>query len=117
MVVRSCALGEGAVDLKQVVALLRARAPQNRPLHLNIEAPQEYIPLRLFTADFWRSHGEVTGRELGQVLRLAEKQNAPARDEDRIASMRKQSEQVILAEEEAAVARSVAYCRDVLGLL
>jgi len=117
LVVRGCALGDGVVDLKAVVESLRTRAPHDRPLHLNIEAPQEYIPLRLFTAGFWRSHGEVTGRELGNILRLMEKRNAPARKEDRIASMRGEPVSVILAEEEAAVARSIAYCRDVLDLL
>jgi sugar phosphate isomerase/epimerase len=117
LIVRGCALGDGVVDLGAVVAALRARAPQGRPLHLNIEAPQEYIPLRLFTAGFWRSHGQVTGRELENTLRLLEKQNAPARKEDRIASMRGEPESVILAEEEAAITRSIAYCRDVLHLL
>ena len=73
--------------------------------------------MRLFAADFWQSHAEVTGRELGCVLRLLEKQKAPARSEDRIASMRNEPMSVILADEEAAVARSVTYCRDVLGLL
>jgi sugar phosphate isomerase/epimerase len=116
LVVRGCPLGDGVVDLKAVVELLRTRAPQGRPLHLNIEAPQEYIPLKLFTAGFWRSHGEVTGRELEKVLRLLEKRNAPARSEDRIASMRGEPERVILAEEEAAIARSIVYCRDVLHL-
>lgn len=114
LVVRGCALGDGVVDLKAVLDALRTRAPQDRPLHLNIESPQEYIPLKVFTAEFWRSHAEVTGREFGNVLRLAEKRNAPARDDDRIASMRGAPASVILAEEEAAVARSVAYCRDVL---
>jgi len=104
----------GVVDLKAVLDVLRTRAPQDRPLHLNIESPQEYIPLKVFTAEFWRSHAEVTGREFGNVLRLAEKRNAPARDDDRIASMRGAPASVILAEEEAAVARSIAYCRDVL---
>jgi len=117
LIVRGCALGDGVVDLKAVVEVLRARAPQGRPLHLSIEAPQEYIPLRLFTAEFWRHHHEVTGRELERVLRLLEKRNAPARNEDRIASMRREPESVILAEEEATVARSIAYCRDVLHLL
>jgi sugar phosphate isomerase/epimerase len=116
LVVRGCALGDGVVDLKAVVEVLRARAPRGRPLHLNIEAPQEYIPLKLFTAGFWRSHGDVTGRELERMLRLLEKRNAHARNEDRIASMRGEPERVILAEEEAAVARSIAYCRDVLHL-
>lgn len=117
VVVRGCALGDGAVDLTAAVDILRAKAPRAQPLHLNIESPQEYLPLRLFTADYWRTHGDITGKDLGHFLRLVEKQNAPARDEDRIASMRGEPESVILAEEEVTIARSVAYCRDVLRLL
>ena len=117
IVVRGCSLGDGAVDLKAIVEILRQRAPKGQPLHLNIESPQEYLPLKLFAADYWRTHGEITGKDLEYFLRLAEKQNAPARPEDRIASMRGEPEGVILAEEEAAVAKSVTYCRDVLGLL
>jgi sugar phosphate isomerase/epimerase len=108
VVVRGCALGDGVVEL------LRTRASLKQPLHLNIEAPQEYIPLRLYTAEFWRHHREVTGSELENFLRLVEKRNARARSEDRIASMRGEPERVILAEEEAAIVRSVAYCRGVL---
>ena len=52
LVVRGYALGDGVVDLKAVVELLRTRAPHGRPLHVNIETPKEYIPLKLFTAGF-----------------------------------------------------------------
>jgi sugar phosphate isomerase/epimerase len=117
VVVRGCALGDGVVDLKAVVEILRTRAPLRVPLHLNIEAPQEYIPLKLFAAEFWRHHREVTGNELEDFLRLVEKRNAHARTADRIASMRGEPERVILAEEEAAIARSIAYCRNVLRLV
>jgi sugar phosphate isomerase/epimerase len=117
LIVRGCALGDGVVDLKAVVDMLRVQAPRDQPLHLNIESPQEYLPLKLFTAEFWRWHGEVTGNELGNILRLAEQRNMPARGDYRIASMRGEPERVILAEEEAAIARSIAYCRDVLRLL
>jgi hypothetical protein len=89
---------------------------QRTAMLLGIEAPQEYIPLALFTADFWRHHGEVAGRELENILRLAEKQNARARPEDRTAAMRGAGEATVLAEEEQAIARSVAYCREVLRL-
>jgi sugar phosphate isomerase/epimerase len=116
LIVRGCALGDGVVDLKAVVEILRAKAPRDQPLHLNIESPQEYLPLKLFTADFWRWHGEVTGRELENILHLTEKRNMPAKDDWRIASMRGEPESVVLAEEEAAIARSVTYCRDVLRL-
>jgi hypothetical protein len=117
LIVRSCALGDGVVDLKAIVRILRSNAPAGRPLHLNIESPQEYLPLRLFTAEFWRWHGDVTGSDLGNILRLAERRGMPAETDCRIASMRGEPETAILAEEEAAVVRSVAYCRDVLGLL
>ena len=117
IVVRGCAVGEGAVDMKAIVGVLRARAPQSRPLHVNIQATQEYLPLKLFTAEYWRKHGEVTGQELEHILRLAEKQNARAQTGDLLSSDRGEPESVILAEEEATVAKSVAYCRDVLHLI
>lgn len=117
IVVRGCAVGDGAVDTKAIVQVLRTRAPQGRPLHVNIQATQEYLPLKLFTAEYWRKHGDVTGSELEHILRLAEKQNVRARKEDLLPSDRGEPESVILAEEEIAVARSVAYCRDVLRLL
>ena len=105
------------MDLKAILDILRAGAPKGRPLPLNIESPQEYLPLKLFTAEYWRRHGDVTGSELEHILRLLEKQNKSARSEDRSASVRGEPESVILAEEEAAVVKSVAYCRDVLRLL
>ena len=117
LIARGCASGEGVVDLKAIVEILRAKAPQDRPLHLSIESPQEHLVLKMLTAEFWRGHGDVTGRELGNMLRLAEKRNMPIQGEYRIAALRGEGESTILAEEEAAIARSVAYCRDVLHLL
>jgi 3-oxoisoapionate decarboxylase len=117
LIARGCSLGDGVVNLKRVVEILRDRAPMKQPLHLNIESGQEYIPLKLFTAEYWRHYRDVTGSDLGNILRLAERRNMPARNEDRIASMRGEPESVILAEEEATVARSVAYCRNTLRLL
>ncbi len=110
-------MGEGVVNLKAIVETLRTKSPPGQPLHLNIESPQEYLPLRLFTAEFWRWHHDVAGSELGNILRLAEKRNMPPQGEYRIASMRGEKVSTILAEEEASIARSVAYCRDVLRLL
>lgn len=117
IVARGCSLGEGVVDLKAILKILRQRAPKGPPLHLNIESPQEYLPLKLFTADYWRTHGDVSGSEVGRFLSQAEKQNSPASPDDRIALERGEPERAILAEEEAAVTRSIAYCRDVLRLL
>lgn len=117
LIARGCALGDGVVDLKSILEILRAKAPRRDPLHLNIESPQEYLPLKLFTAEFWRWHGEVSGREVEHMLRLAEKRNMPPKDDYRIASMRGEPESITLAEEETAIARSAAYCRDVLKLL
>jgi len=117
LIVRGCALGEGVVDLKAALDILRTRAPFPDELHLNIEAPQEYIPLKIFAPDFWRHQSDVTAAELANILRLTEQRNMPTDADYRIASMRGEPESVILAEEEAAIARSVAYCRDVLRLL
>ena len=117
LIVRSCALGDGVVDLKAIVKTLRDRAPLKDPLHLSIEAPQEYLPLKIFTAEFWRWHGEVTGAEFGNMLHLMEAKAMPPQNDYRIASMRGAPESVILTEEEDTIARSVAYCRDVLQLV
>jgi sugar phosphate isomerase/epimerase len=115
--VLGCALGDGIVDLPAAVETLKTRALFPEDLHLNIEAPQEYIPLKLFTAEFWRHCPDITGAELGHVLGLAEKRNMPAGRDYRIASMRGEPERTILAEEEAAVAQSVRYCRETLRLI
>lgn len=117
LIVRGCALGDGVVNLKAALNILRTRAPFPDELHLNIEAPQEFIPLKIFAPDFWRHQSDVTAAELANILRLTEQRNMPTDADYRIASMRGESESVILAEEEAAIARSVAYCRDVLKLL
>lgn len=117
LIARGCALGDGVVDLKAMIEILRAKAPLRNPLHLNIEAPQEYLPLKIFTADFWKWHGEVSGRELEHTLRLCEKRDMPPKNDYRIASMHGEPERMILAEEEAAIAQSVTYCRDVLNLI
>jgi sugar phosphate isomerase/epimerase len=116
LVVRSCALGEGVVDLPAALATLARSAPCPEELHLNIEAPQEYLALNLFTSEFWRHHADVTGAELGHILRLSEERGLPAGPDERIASMRGADEATILAEEHAAVERSVRYCRETLGL-
>jgi sugar phosphate isomerase/epimerase len=116
VIVRGCALGEGVVDLRAALDLIAAGAPDPDQLHLDIEAPQEYLELTLFTADFWRHHAEVGGADLEGLLRLTERHAAPPEADWRIASMRGEPEAVILAEEHDAIARSVRYCRETLQL-
>ncbi|MBM4043608.1 MAG: sugar phosphate isomerase/epimerase [Planctomycetes bacterium] len=117
LIARGCALGDGVVDLPAAVEILGKHAPFPDELHLNIESAQEYIPLKVFTSEFWRHCPDVTGAELGNILRLAEQRNMPTDRDVRIASMRGESESAILAEEEAAMSQSVRYCRERLKLL
>lgn len=113
---RGCSLGDGVVDLPAVVEILKRYAPYPEELHLNIEAAQEHIPLNIFTAKFWKYHKEVTGAELGNILRLVEKRNANPTIDYRLAYMRGASETEILAEEESAIQKSIHYARGVLEL-
>ncbi len=46
-------------------------------MHLNIEAPQAYIPFKVFTPVFWRHQPEVTAAELAHILHLAQQRNLP----------------------------------------
>jgi len=113
---RGCPLGNGVVDLSSIVEILKRDVPCIDELHLNIEAPQEYIPLKIFTAEFWKYHKKITGAELGNILRLVERQNANPTIDYRLACMRGVSEEKILAEEESAVRESVYYAQEVLQI-
>lgn len=113
---RGCSLGDGVVDLPTVVEILKRCAPYPDKLHLNIETAQEYIQLNIFTAEFWKYHKEVSGGELGKVLRLVEKRDANPTIDYRLAYMRGASETEILAEEESAIQKSIQYAREVLEL-
>ncbi len=116
IIARGCALGEGVIDLPAAVDILKRQAPEPELLHLNIEAPQEFLPLDLFRAEFWKHHAEVNGKEIGQILALTEKRNADPADDYRLAVQRGAAEAEILAEEEASILRSIRYARKELGL-
>lgn len=113
---RGCSLGEGVVNLPGIVEILKQDTPCPDELYVNIEAPQEYIPLNIFTSEFWKYHKEVTGDELGNILSLIEKRDADTMTDYRLACMRGASEMEILDEEECAIRESVCYALKVLQL-
>lgn len=103
------ALGDGFLDLRQFVAILRKANPK---IHFCLETITR-DPLRVpcLTDKYWATFGEVPGRDLARTLRTVRAHSAPALVEP---SRLPPAEQVAL--EQATVKKSLAYARERLGL-
>jgi sugar phosphate isomerase/epimerase len=103
-------LGEGLLDLKRTVALLRQARPEIR---FGLEMITR-DPLRVpcLTEAYWATLGDVPGRDLARMLALVRRHAKKARLE-RVSAL---DEQAQLSREDANVRRSLAYARENLGL-
>lgn len=103
-------LGEGYVDLKRIVAVLRKARPRVRfTLDMLTRNP---LVIPCLTEKYWATFPERNGKYLARTLATVRKQKRPA-PLPRIESL---SQNERLKVELENVAKSVAYARDVLGL-
>jgi sugar phosphate isomerase/epimerase len=99
-------LGEGFLDLKEMVRVLRQARPDIR---FNLEMiTRDPLSIPCLTDGYWATLGDVSGRDLARTLALVRRQ---ARKErlPRVAGLRLDEQ---LATEEANVRRSMAFARD-----
>jgi sugar phosphate isomerase/epimerase len=103
-------LGEGFVDLRRVVQVLRKGRAEVR---FNLEMITR-DPLRIpcLTEGYWATLGEVSGRDLARTLALV-RRHARKKPLPRIGTLSRAEQ---LAAEERNVRRSLAYGRERLGL-
>src|SRR5262245_137340 len=103
-------LGDGFLDLKEVVGVLKKARPSIR---FNLEMITR-DPLRIpcLTDDYWATFEKVPGRDLARVLAMVKK-HAPKESLPRISKLKLEDQ---LAVEEKNVRRSLEYGRAKLGL-
>ncbi len=104
------ALGEGFLDLKRMVEILRGAKPE---LHFALEVITR-DPLRVpcLTDQYWATFGDVPGRDLARTLRTVRAAPYPG-------SLTRVSELPLeqqVALEQSSVKKSLAYARDQLDL-
>lgn len=107
VVLVGCALGEGVLDLPEILRLL---SKSNPDLHLNIETPLSKVPVPCIKQEFLEQFPGLTALDLAALLRLAETGQLEGYP-DPLAGEEKEA----LAYEEEMVCRSVDYARQVLG--
>jgi sugar phosphate isomerase/epimerase len=105
------AMGEGCTDLARLFDVFEKRCPG---VTANIETisgfPREFS---LFDREFWRAYPDVRGEDLAGLLALAKRGRAIDPFQAPAGGDRKQAER---EHQLAELARSIAHCRDVLGL-
>jgi sugar phosphate isomerase/epimerase len=107
------ALGEGSVDLRRVVDILRERAPDP---NLNIEAALDNVEVPLFREGFWRGYPGMTPEQLSPWLAYLCAGAADTHRDWRTPKQKGAPAEEAIAAEHDLVARSVKYCREVLGV-
>lgn len=102
-------MGEGCLDLKRMVAVLRQAQPDVRfSLELITRDP---LKVPCLTEKYWATLADVPGRDLARTLRLVRERQAAVLPQ---VSTLAPDEQV--AREETNIRTSLAYARDVLGV-
>jgi sugar phosphate isomerase/epimerase len=102
-------LGEGFLDLKKIVAVLRAARPE---LHLGLEMiTRDPLKVPCLTPRYWATFARVPGRDLARTLALVRKHGAP----HPLARLSELSPEAKLRAEEQNVRRCLAYARQSLG--
>ena len=101
-------LGEGFLDLKQMVDILRRARPKVR---FNLETlTRDPLKVPVLTEKYWATFPEVAGRDLARTLRIVRARQAPRLPQ---VSHLPLAEQV--AAEAAGIARSLQYARRTLA--
>src|SRR5262249_56118979 len=102
--------GEGILDLRKVVAVLRRARPE---VQFNLEMiTRDPLKVPCLTEKYWATFESLPGRDLARALALARKR-APRRPLPRVSGLTAEQR---LAAEEDNVRRSLAYARKHLGL-
>ena len=105
-----CALGEGVVDLRGIVDLVRSEAPQ---ASLNIETSAGTHPMPVLDEAYLERFPETPVVALGRTLRLV--RDRGVRGEPGLGMAEGASEEDLLASEEDLVVRSVRWAEAALG--
>ena len=105
-----CALGEGVVDLRGIVDLVRSEAPQ---ASLNIETSAGTHPMPVLDEAYLERFPETPVVALGRTLRLV--RDRGVRGEPGLGMVEGASEEDLLAAEEDLVVRSVRWAEAALG--
>ena len=105
------AMGEGCTDLAAFCDLFERRCPG---VTVNVETISGFArELPILERDFWKAYPDVRGEDVAGLLALARKGRAIGPFKPPEGAGRKQAEQDYQL---AELARSIAHCRDVLGL-
>lgn len=103
-------LGEGFLDLLELVKILHAAKPD---LHLNLELiTRDPLNIPVFTEDFWRTMPDTPARSLVRVLKVVKTRSSPKP----FVNVSELPSDQQLAMELNNVSQSFAYARDRLGL-
>jgi sugar phosphate isomerase/epimerase len=102
-------LGQGFLDLKKMVALLRQAKPE---LHFTLEViTRNPLKVPCLTEKYWITFADVPGRDLARTLRMVRDRRAPALPEVAALSVEDQ-----IAREAANVNDSLVFAREHLAL-
>jgi sugar phosphate isomerase/epimerase len=98
--------GEGCLDLKRIVAVLRKARPE---IHLNIEMiTRDPLEVACLTERYWTTFGDVSGRDLVRTLALV-RERASQQPLPRVSGL---SPAEKLEREDQNVRRCIAYARE-----
>ncbi|MDP6557467.1 MAG: sugar phosphate isomerase/epimerase family protein [Pirellulaceae bacterium] len=102
-------LGQGFVDLKKIVEILRTEKPQ---VHFSLELiTRDPLKVPVFNDTYWRTLPDVPATDLVRTLNTVR-----AGTTDNLQYISRMSAEQQLAREDANVRMSLDYARDVLGL-
>ncbi|HUG71217.1 MAG TPA: TIM barrel protein [Pirellulaceae bacterium] len=102
-------LGQGFIDLKTIVAILRTEKPH---VHFSLELiTRDPLKVPVLNEKYWATFSDLPARELARTLRTVRKGTT-----DNLQYISRMTPEQQLAQEDANVRESLDYARDVLGL-
>ena len=104
-------LGEGMLDLKRMVEIIRREKPD---VHFSLEMiTRDPLDVPCLTEKYWSTFDDLNGVQLARMLRRI-RENPPRAPLPRISGLTFEQRQAL---EREHVERSIVYARDVLGLV
>ncbi len=104
-----CALGEGVIDLPEIVKILTQKSPAP---HVNIEIGAfQARHIRVLEPDFWPCYPSIPASQLAKVLRCARRKGMDPRRDWRTPAEKGASYEELLAYENQQLERSVQYAK------
>jgi len=102
-------LGQGFIDLKKVVAILKAEKPQ---VHFSLELiTRDPLKVPVLNDKYWSTFADLPASDLAKTLRTVRDGTT-----DNLQTISRMTPEVQLAREDANVRESLDYARDVLRL-